>query len=723
METYNIKYSKKNIPLPNRHEYLVLLLEKIESLITRMRWKAFHFINQSPGTQNNYFGFKNLKHPPYIKEMAGFESELINLVTSIKFRKQNRINSFQNVIRKDLSNINKSKKIFVNADKSNNIYAVPQHTYKKLLDNEVTKFYKKAPPTIENDINKEANQLASKLKLAGRVDQYSLKSAFITLKDHKSNFLNDPCCRLLNPSKTSMGKISQQIVQEICESLRIALGVNQWRSTLDCIRWFESANIKNNCAFIKFDIKDFYPSITEGVLTKAIDLAKDYISLSSDSVDIIHHCRRSLLYHNGELWIKKDSDSGFDVTQGSYDGAEICELVGIFLLHNLSNTIDVGSYGIYRDDGLILMERATPRKCDILRKKLIKFFKGFGFNITIESNLRVVQFLDIYLDLNQGVVKPYKKENSNPLYINTNSNHPKNVFKHIPKGIAIRISNNSSNKEIFENNKGIYQQALKNSGYQEDLTYCKSSPNTRQSRSRKIVWFNPPFNMEVSTNIGRIFFGLLDKYFPAGSALFRIFNRNYIKLSYSCTINFDSLVKRHNGKILNKINKNNNINTHNKNELNKTNSINNTSSSTSCNCMNKNNCPLSGKCLLAKNVVYLASVICQGHKTKYYVGSSFDFKDRFYKHTRSFKYPSASNTSLSKHVWFMRDVHGIDPIIKWEIISRAPTYRSGMRVCKLCSEEKYAIASFELKEDLLNKRCEILNRCAHRRKYLLYMVN
>ena len=51
----------------------------------------------------------------------------------------------------------------------------------------------------------------------------------------------------------------------------------------------------------------------------------------------------------------------------------------------------------------------------------------------------------------------------------------------------------------------------------------------------------------------------------------------------------------------------------------------------------------------------------------------------------------------------MSDEHGIDPIIKWEIIRRAPIYRSGARSCKLCSEEKYAIASFELKEDLLNK--------------------
>ena len=59
---------------------------------------------------------------------------------------------------------------------------------------------------------------------------------FITLKDYKSDFLSNPNCRLINPSKSQMGKISKIILQDICAALRIALNINQWRSTEDFIK-------------------------------------------------------------------------------------------------------------------------------------------------------------------------------------------------------------------------------------------------------------------------------------------------------------------------------------------------------------------------------------------------------------------------------------------------------------------------------------------------------
>ena len=80
------------------------------------------------------------------------------------------------------------------------------------------------------------------------------------LKDHKSDFLqSNPICRLINPSKSQMGKISKIILQDICATLRIALNINQWRSTEDCIKWFNKLD-KN--VFL-FDIREFYPSIME----------------------------------------------------------------------------------------------------------------------------------------------------------------------------------------------------------------------------------------------------------------------------------------------------------------------------------------------------------------------------------------------------------------------------------------------------------------------------
>ena len=44
---------------------------------------------------------------------------------------------------------------------------------------------------------------------------------------------------------------------------------------------------------------------------------------------IIKHSRKALLFNNGSQWVKRNGNEEFDVTMGSYDGAEVCELVGL----------------------------------------------------------------------------------------------------------------------------------------------------------------------------------------------------------------------------------------------------------------------------------------------------------------------------------------------------------------------------------------------------------
>ena len=55
------------------------------------------------------------------------------------------------------------------------------------------------------------------------------------------------------------------------------------------------------------------------------------------------HSRKTLLFHNNQPWEKKSGNSDFDVPMGCHDGAEICELVGIFILNKLSNIIEKNS--------------------------------------------------------------------------------------------------------------------------------------------------------------------------------------------------------------------------------------------------------------------------------------------------------------------------------------------------------------------------------------------
>ena len=158
---------------------------------------------------------------------------------------------------------------------------------------------------------------------------------FIMLKDHKENFHNNQSVRLINPAKNELGRLSKFIIQAMNKELRHKFNLNQWKNTEDVIDWFKRINEKQLCKFVIFDIKDFYSSIKESLLKQSLDFAEKHIKISTEDKAIIKHARKSLLFNKQETWIKKESGL-FDVTMGAYDGAEVCELVGIFILHQLS---------------------------------------------------------------------------------------------------------------------------------------------------------------------------------------------------------------------------------------------------------------------------------------------------------------------------------------------------------------------------------------------------
>ena len=156
-------------------------------------------------------------------------------------------------------------------------------------------------------------------------------------------------------------------------------------------------------------------------------------------------------------------------------------------------------------------------------------------------------------NLINGSYKPYKKPNDTLLDINKNSSHPPQIIKKLPKAIKDRLSRNSSNAEIFHASKIEYEIALRSSGYKNvGFKYIQvHKNNNKQSRQRNIIWFNPPFSQAVSTNIAKQFLDLSDKHFPQNNQLHKIFNRNTVKVSYSCTPNVGSIIKSHNKKLTN----------------------------------------------------------------------------------------------------------------------------------------------------------------------------
>ena len=128
--------------------------------------------------------------------------------------------------------------------------------------------------------------------------------------------------------------------------------------------------------------------------------------------------------------------------------------------------------------------------------------------------------------------------NDRPMYIHKQSNHPSNIIKNLPASISRRISDISYDEEIFKKASPAYVDALKSSGYTDGITYLDKQPmKKKRNRQRNVIWFNPPFSSNVTTNIGATFLKLINKHFPKKSKLNKIFNRNTVKISHSCMPN------------------------------------------------------------------------------------------------------------------------------------------------------------------------------------------
>ena len=110
----------------------------------------------------------------------------------------------------------------------------------------------------------------------------------------------------------------------------------------------------------------------------------------------------------------------------------------------------------------------------------------------------------------------------------------------------------SSSKEIFDESSKVYQEALERSGYTHKLTYGQRDAPAKKprSRKRKVIWFNPPYSKSVTTNVGKEFLKLIDKHFPPHNKFRKIFNRNSVKVSYSCLPNMKRKINQHNKKVL-----------------------------------------------------------------------------------------------------------------------------------------------------------------------------
>ena len=306
--------------------------------------------------------------------------------------------------------------------------------------------------------------------------------------------------------------------------------------------------------------------------------------------------------------------------------------------------------------------------------------------------------MDVTFSLEKGTYSPYNKPNNTPTYVHKQSNHPPLILKNIPEGVNKRLSTNSSNQEIFEQAAPLFQAALDKSGYSYKLHFNppkKTQNRKKKNRKRNILWFNPPFNLAVKTNVGKEFLKLIDKCFKPNHPLSKIINRQTVKVSYSTTHNMQKIISSKNAKTLNP----------------------RKSPEKTCNCRQNSLCPLQGKCT-EKNVIYKATVKQTNGKTNTYIGNtSTEFKSRLAVHQHSFKYSEKNQTSLSQFIHDLKN-QNLEHDLTWEIIDKGKPFSPVSNKCDLCTKEKFHIL-LQSNPEQLNKRSEIFSHCMHKRSSLL----
>ena len=321
MKKIRFNYSLRNIPLPSPDSYTKRLIENIESVIIRMRWKAHFFLNGDNTTiGSETFRLNSKKSAPHIDELNAFEEDLVGMVENIKFRNVN--NQFLSTLANDAKKINSSP----NVDKTRNIYVMKPDKYKQLLTKNVTAIYKLGNEKLLDEINQELKTVASDLHVEERIETMARKPAFISLEDHKENFENNTKPHLINSAKSNLGKVSKAILDGTNISIRASTGVNQWRSSTSVTEWFNRISEKSSHTSISFDIVDFYPSISKNLLDRAISWGQQLTTITPQEEAIIKPARKSFLFHREKSWIRRGSENIREIKdrQALYSENDFC---------------------------------------------------------------------------------------------------------------------------------------------------------------------------------------------------------------------------------------------------------------------------------------------------------------------------------------------------------------------------------------------------------------
>ena len=123
---------------------------------------------------------------------------------------------------------------------------------KLVLHENVTKSYKKCANINDtyNEINREAKQSATNLRIQDRTTTLANIQVFITMKDHQENFNNAPKCRLINPAKSIIERESKEIMETLNATTKMKTKLHKWHNTKSVIDWLKRLENYSNLNFV-----------------------------------------------------------------------------------------------------------------------------------------------------------------------------------------------------------------------------------------------------------------------------------------------------------------------------------------------------------------------------------------------------------------------------------------------------------------------------------------
>ena len=184
----------------------------------------------------------------------------------------------------------------------------------------------------------------------------------------------------------------------------------------------------------------------------------------------------------------------------AYDDAETCKLVGIFIVHQLSLKYNKNNISLYRHDGLAVFKNISGPQVEAIKKHFQNIFRINDLNIIVKCNSKIVDYLDVALNLSDGSYKPFYKPNREINYIHRKSNYPPNIVKQLLLSVESRLYTLSPDKDVFTQAASVYQKALKRARYNHKLKHKNSDKYNSNSNNNQDNFNSSDINNDNNYN-------------------------------------------------------------------------------------------------------------------------------------------------------------------------------------------------------------------------------